>query len=346
MPYSKKSWPALKASSGETTKSKWLERIEITIPIIEIIDEKFYGLSQFLTPKCVLFGGTVVACANAVPFDGDIDIAVSPNEHQQLVSEISNSPKFVQESNSLLSDKQYRGSNLESKIKTISNFATFGGKKVQIISSPNNSGDSFEDALEVVRGVDFSCCAIAADIKGQIFETVKGAYDDCIAKRLRIIRTKDELSVVSLKRRINKYIGRGFTPVEDYADLILELETTAPPEQKMELTGQNLYRELARHMFLSQTGGVIRFVVNYTLFTSFPKIRVVDFISNVHDILYDSYLNFCTILEDDSGPEIIKENDGYSSITFSFYPYDPNMNWKGFEKEIINYFSRQTKFFN
>jgi hypothetical protein len=339
-------WPTSKFG-GEEMKSRWLERIEVTLPIMELIDEKFFGLSQFFTPKCVVFGGVVVAAVNGELFDGDVDVAVSPNEFPALISAISGSPKFVQQRNSSIDSAPYRNSNLEARVRGIANFTTFGGKKVQIISSKRESEDSFEDALEVVRGVDFSCCAIAVDIYGQIFEVIKGAYDDCVSKKLRIVRDKGELSAISLRRRLDKYTKRGFTSVEDYMPLLLELEKNQPKEEKKMLSGAALAYEIHRHIFIDRVEDHTKVVMDKGIYRRFPATETTDFMDLLYNILHELYVNMSPVVADEEiDPEIFGDEDGNGNTIFAFEPYDDNVNWKQFESEILRMLSNHTEYFN
>jgi hypothetical protein len=276
-----------------------------------------------------------------------VDVAVSPNEFPALISAISGSPKFVQERNSSMGSSAYRNSNLESRVRGIANFTTFGGKKVQIISSKRESEDSFEDALEVVRGVDFSCCAIAVDIYGQIFEVIKGAYDDCVSKKLRIVRDKGELSVISLRRRLEKYTKRGFTSVEDYTPLVLELEKNQPKEEEKKLSGAMLVHELHRYIYTDRVDDRNKIFMEKGIHKRFPATESSDFMDLVYTILHDIYVNMSPMVANDEfDPEIFGDDDNDGNTIFVFDPYDDNVNWKQLEAEVLRLLSNHQEYFN
>lgn len=341
--YKKSGWPGSKPEAEKeegSMKSKWLERIEITIPIIELIDEKFFGATQYLTRGSLVFGSIVPAAILGEQFSGDLDIAVSINEHSEIISNISSSPKWVSQRNSPINAGGYKGSNLDQKVKQIANFTSFGGKKIQVIVSKSCTENAFEDALTVVRGVDFSCCALAVDPNGNIFEAVHGAYDDCIAKRLRIIRDKNELSYKSLARRFDKYLKRGFTPVEDYGPLLKELEKTQPPEIKHDSIGERvnaMKKELRNYITLQRPDGE-HFVIQLRkiLYKKWPGSACSEFTDFIYDTLYNYYREHCQpAIEDDLDVDIVGNDVNDECTQFAFDPYDPGMDWGMLEQHLI-----------
>jgi len=348
---SPKSWPSLskKKKSGEdmsTIKSKWLERIEISIPFLEILDEKFFGVSQFMNESSFIFGGAVAAILLGEPIAGDLDIAVSQQDSSEIVSGFSSSPKWLGRGKSDVKGDAYRGSNMESRVSHIYNFTSFGSAKVQVITSKFHTDNKTEDALDVIRGVDFSLCALGIDFQGQIFETLKGAYEDCLNKRIRIVRDKSELSGTNLSRRIDKYVKRGFTCVEDYAALLKELEGRTPEKPKFSPFASSRARDnVQRHVAIRSVGDARRLLIGGELLNTYNISSDDDRFDNFMNYISDTLVNIYSehspeCIDNEIGAETYWDSAPLDSfpegtVMFSFEPYDPNANWGEIEQLII-----------
>jgi hypothetical protein len=350
-------WPKLNRKNKgnddmNSMKSRWLERIEITVPFLEIIDEKFFGVSQFLTENSFIFGGAIVSILLGEPIFGDIDIAVSQQESSELISNISASPKWIGKGKSDIRSSSYRGSNMEKHVSQIMNFSSFGAAKVQIITSKSVTDDRMEDALTVVRGVDFAFCALAVDFQGRIFEVLRGAYDDCLKRVIRIVRDKNELSNKHLKLRLDKYAKRGFTCFEDYAELLKEVEGRESEKEKMSfgpggsstVKRLELLRKYAQYIRIEVVNDARRLVVAGEFLRKFNIIgnddRFDEFASYTADVLSSVY--------SETSPEC--RNNGIQAdvfwdslpgghddnIMFSFDPYDSHADWVHVEHTIIS----------
>jgi hypothetical protein len=90
-------------------------------------------------------------------------------------------------------------------------FKTVGGAKVQIVKSKESSGDPLEDALTVVRNVDFVFCGIAMDRYGRLLEVIEGAHDDCCHRIIRVAQYDPLIEPTKFMARFDKYTKRGWS---------------------------------------------------------------------------------------------------------------------------------------
>lgn len=346
---SPKSWPSLsKKKKGEEDmsagKSRWLERIEISVPFLEILDEKFFGVSQFMNESSFIFGGAVAAILLGEPIAGDLDIAVSQHDSSELVSGFSSSPKWLGRGKSDVKGDAYRNSNMEARVSQIYNFTSFGSAKVQVITSRSHTENKIEDALDVIRGVDFSFCALGIDFQGQIFETLRGAYEDCLKKKIRIVREKNELSGKSLSRRIDKYIKRGFTCIEDYSALLKELEGREPEKKAFTYTPMKARDLVQRHVALRNVHDARRLLIGGELLSYYnitsEDDRFDNFTNYINDVLSQVVSeNSPECIDNEISAEVYWDTAPAAdypegTLMFSFDPYDPNTNWGAVEDKV------------
>lgn len=90
-------------------------------------------------------------------------------------------------------------------------FKTVNDVRVHIMQSKENSGDPLEDALALVRSVDFVFCGIGMDKYGRLLEVIEGAYDDCCQRTIKIAQYSPLMKPSKLKQRFDKYIERGWS---------------------------------------------------------------------------------------------------------------------------------------
>ncbi|MFN3329419.1 MAG: hypothetical protein ACK419_00655 [Pyrinomonadaceae bacterium] len=331
-------WPKLgKKSKGNedmgTMKSRWLERIETTIPFLEIVDEKFFGVTQFLTESSFIFGGAVVSMLLGEPIAGDLDIVVSQQKSTELIYNIMSSPKWIKRGKS----ENYANSNLERHINQIITFSSFDDVKLQVVVAQSRTENQIEDALTVVRGVDFSFCALAVDFQGRMFEVLRGAHEDCLKRMIRIVRDKNELSSKNLKLRLDKYIQRGFVCFENYTKLLKEikdreLEKSSYTAGMSKITKLLYY--LQNNIYFSTSDDATHLIVEGELLRKFNLMEneerfneFSNYLSNVLSKFYSENSPECIddeIQAEVSGPVPSEDQD---SIMFFFNPYDSNTNW-------------------
>jgi hypothetical protein len=212
---------ALKKSGA---KPNWLIQIDVSTPLLEIFDEKFFGMTNLLTPSSIVYGGALIAALTGAEILGDLDIAVAASEHSSICDNFSNSMKWIQVSGRLSSVRvsgYKKDKAFDESIVKITSFETFYDVSAQIIVGQETEHDlsPFDASLRVTRGVDFSICSMAMDYQGRVFETMRGAWDDCKNKVLRVVRSESNINYGALIERSEKYIKRGY--VLDEASKVL-----------------------------------------------------------------------------------------------------------------------------
>jgi len=109
-------------------------------------------------------------------------------------------------------------------IKRMVAFEAVNGARVQIMETRKMSGDRLEDALEIVRKVDFTFCGMAVDMYGRMLETIPHAYDDCKQRVIRIKEYQHRTSPDAMKTRIQKYLKRGWSLTMSIDQAMLNLD--------------------------------------------------------------------------------------------------------------------------
>jgi hypothetical protein len=197
------------------------------VSILESIDEVFDSATSLMTLDAVMYGSTVTALIAGLPICGDLDIAVSKQEYMRICQNFASSVKWLQVNGKRIPEhsadpeRAYRlaeapsSSNPYAKAKhlPVSKTATFASVNqscVQIVESKIMTGDKLEDALEVVRKVDFTFCGMAVDSFGRMLEVIPHAYDDCLQRVIRIQNYQPETDFERMKHRLHKYIERGW----------------------------------------------------------------------------------------------------------------------------------------
>jgi hypothetical protein len=331
----------------------WLQKIETEIPLIEIIDEKFFGACHMMTPGSVIYGGTIAAVILGEKIQGDLDIAAGRFEAGELVERFIASPKWIRNPKNALSmarQKKYAESCLKGKIEDINTFRTFDKNLVQIVSSSSMLRDGFENALYVVRNVDFSFCALAMDYQGNLFETVQGAYADCIAKRIRIIRKDEELNVDSLRSRLNKYFQRGFSFDGNHEEVIkrvAELKAKSPVEPDDGLSKHKERFKSRLNKCLDTCGHKDRVCIYFTFsfFNEEFDYGKEEFVEQLAELIEGIVRNsgFVGHADEDDPPFVeVEYNADGSSV--HFVPYgadDGNSDWNRVRKEVIETITNQ-----
>jgi hypothetical protein len=232
---------------------KYLKEIN-HLSILESIDEVFDGVTSLMTENAIMYGSTITALLSGLPIVGDLDIAVSNQEFKILSQNIANSVKWIQVDGKTIQEREtgmrfgsaklgltiteasnhsypssYPSSNPYAKAKhlPISNvvaFQTVNNARIQIIESKSMTGDLLEDALEVVRKVDFVFCGIAVDRYGRVLEAIPNAYSDCLQRVIRIKDYQPRTDSKQMKTRFHKYIKRGWSLGVSIDQALLNLE--------------------------------------------------------------------------------------------------------------------------
>lgn len=203
------------------------------VSVLESVDEIFDGATSLMTLNAVMYGSTITALIAGQPVVGDLDIAVSNQEYMKLCQNFASSVKWLQVDGKRIPERQIPSSRAgkpyanvtagltssnknpykEAQHLPVSKMAAFqalNDARVQIIESKTMSGDRLEDALEIVRKVDFTFCGIAVDCFGRMLEVVPHAYDDCNQRVIRIQKYQSSMDPFRLKKRLRKYTKRGW----------------------------------------------------------------------------------------------------------------------------------------
>jgi len=202
------------------------------VSVLESVDEVFDSATSLMTQNAVMYGSTVTALITGLPICADLDIAVSNQEYMRLCKNFASSVKWLQVDGKRVpehrpSDSPHKfnlpggttayssGKNpyQEAKHLPISKMVVFEAvnrSRVQIVESKTMTGDRLEDALEVVRSVDFTFCGMAIDRYGRILEVIPHAYDDCKQRIIRIQNYQPAIDPARMKERLHKYIKRGW----------------------------------------------------------------------------------------------------------------------------------------
>ena len=199
---------------------------EINHPsLIEMIDEKFYGITSLMTDHSLIYGGSVNSIIAGLDIKGDLDISASQGEFMVLAQNISSSTMWVQTDGDNIPE---RGSSpgrwtLQGKIRMkdygdggnlplnkIAQFETVNGAKVHVLQAKDRTGDFLEDALSIIRAVDLRCCGVGLNKFGQVYEAVEGGYTDCLNRTLMINKYDPLKDAESTRIRIQKYLDRGW----------------------------------------------------------------------------------------------------------------------------------------
>jgi len=195
------------------------------VSVLEAIDERFDSITSLMTQNAVMYGSTVTSLIAKTPIVGDLDIAVSNQEYGKLTRRIASSVKWLQVDGPTVVERGIRLSTQSMAVKStnrygkakqlpiskVVSFQAVNNARIQIMEAKSMTGDLLEDAISIVRKVDFVFCGMALDRYGRMLETIPHAYDDCINKIIRIGKYQPRTDVKQLRYRIHKYVKRGWS---------------------------------------------------------------------------------------------------------------------------------------
>jgi len=249
-----------------TNLSFYIENLD-TPWVLETIAEKFDNATDLLTTNSVVYGGAVRDALAGLELLGDLDIAVTADEAGRLNNAFKNSVKWVMthidgkrqpqtlprlnasakdapgggwrpSSMPRLSSRPMSARNAgygrHVPISSLTTFTTIGGAKVQIMVSKSPHKGKFDNALYVPRNVDIRCCGVAMDIDGNVYEVVKGAYQDCKDKVLRVNKLTSALDVPRMIDRIAKLEKRGWKNEINVKEVEKKVNTLVAKEKRAE----------------------------------------------------------------------------------------------------------------
>jgi hypothetical protein len=211
---------------GYDTGEKHLVEIN-HVSILESVDEVFDGISSMMTENAVLYGSTITALLTGLPIRGDLDVAASASEFMTLAQNIASSTKWIQVEGSSIPEKHGDsgrrlggvrasagnpyGDARHLPVNDVVAFTGVNDARIQVVKSRTMTGDPLEDALQVVRKVDFVFCGLAVDKYGRVLEVIPGAYSDNSQRVIRILDYQHRLDPTRLRARFRKYLDRGYS---------------------------------------------------------------------------------------------------------------------------------------
>jgi hypothetical protein len=80
-----------------------------------------------------------------------------------------------------------------------------------------DGGDRLESALFIVKNVDMTCCGMAMDKEGVVYEVVEGAYEECKSRILTVNKGTQSLHIQKLIERSAMLEKRGWKNSIDIA---------------------------------------------------------------------------------------------------------------------------------
>lgn len=272
--------------------------------LAEVITERFDNALDLMTEHAMVYGGALRDSLAGIPLQGDLDIAVPPEELEEIVERFQSSSKWmvtekdgeqvsipnpnpigvrdcekrrpprestvaeavvgrpgrrsalfpnssgsggsggmIFASEQTLERKRpthpikkspkspYKKGRGKTVLSGVFTFEMSGGIKVQIMAAKKMEGmleamasDPRQVALCPARAVDLRCCGLAMDKHGHVFEVVKGAYNDCQEKMLRLNKLTADDSFTHLSERVEKLTDRGWASEIDLGKCKKEID--------------------------------------------------------------------------------------------------------------------------
>lgn len=185
--------------------------------VCELLSEKFDNAIELMTPDSIVYGGATRDCIAGKELLGDLDIAVSRGSFSQIHHNFVTNPRWV----SVINDEDSKGAHLEkpyedkmsapkAPLSGIVSFSSIHGQIVQIMTAKQSTKDGFMDALTLSQTVDICCCGIIMLSDGRVFETVVGAYEDCLNGVLRLNESSGHITAKSTIKRVKRLVDRGW----------------------------------------------------------------------------------------------------------------------------------------
>jgi len=188
---------------------------KIDLPFaMDIIAERFDNILDLIHPNCFVYGGVLRDIVAGLPLEGDLDLVTSSRDYDYCIANISKSGKWrdVRDLIKTITTTTKNGYKGNKNISKISAFETFNNRRVEIMQAESQIPENnLTNSLNVVKSVDIRCCGIAMDIYGNAYEILKGAYQDCLDKVLRLNKLSTNSNIENLKNRIAKLERRGWT---------------------------------------------------------------------------------------------------------------------------------------
>jgi hypothetical protein len=174
--------------------------------VIETYKENpnIFEILRELNIDAVVYGGAVRDSLAGLPLLGDIDIAITKESMKRLIEYFEEHTQL-----DLLLDDTYMQYVIARAITSIVNIE-YKNINVQFVVLEESSKLSVAQRLRnAAEDVDLICCAVFLTLEGEVYEAVKGAYEDCKQRVLRINAKGTNFS--NLSKRIRKLEKRGWS---------------------------------------------------------------------------------------------------------------------------------------
>lgn len=243
--------------------SDLFKKVEVVSPA-EIIAERFDDALDLMHKDALVYGGAIRDMAAGLPILGDLDIAAAGIIYNHTVSFFRMSSKWtemrqgpilsslmdgaIKKSGGPIPSRKKAAPKLRQapvkksstnpysskSITAVTTFETFDNAKVQVMMSSSNdpTKESTTSTIEIIKNVDIRCCGLALDSKGNVYEIVDGAYQDCIDRVLRINKVDDDLELEYLEDRIKKLKARGWTSKINISNIRTRLKKKEQEKKK------------------------------------------------------------------------------------------------------------------
>lgn len=173
----------------------------------EKISEVFDDATEMMSENSIVYGGAIRDALAGMELSGDIDIAVDHREYDGMIAKFRSNVKWISKNNLRVDRKSGSKSDYRMwlpKLLGLSSFVHVNGNIAQVIAI------NTKDVCSIVRDVDIVCCAVIMTCDGRVFEVVEGAHEDCVAKVLRLNKTKNIINISETPERIRKLTNRGW----------------------------------------------------------------------------------------------------------------------------------------
>lgn len=287
----------------------------------EVVNE--YIDTNIMTKGSIIYGGLIRDIIAKKKLKNDVDMATSSKDlDNQLNSLICNCKwKKIQKSDDIIKKEinKYKFAienniNKISDINFIHEFKNNTGKILQIINT--------NDTAKLICNVDFICCGIGMDYKGNIIEYIDGAYDNCINHKLRlnIFHTRPNILINKFKQRLSKLVKRGWVPCNISKDRkVLYKKNYKIKNKKSNKININNKINITKEQFIKDNL-YISTKERYIIINN----RLLDYNFKTSSILYNTYKGLLNTTEN-TFTTLIYTRDRYTNIKHTFMQKLPNI---------------------
>lgn len=295
-------------------KPRHIKQFEVP-HILEILTERFENAPALMTRNSFMFGGAINAIISGIEKWQDLDIVTAQHEYDVLFSRFAESPKWIQlkttedakdsskKTNALISGND--APNLPMTHQAVFE-ESIDKARVNIIKARQHN-NIIDSIIELLSTVDFTCCGVAVDRRGRVFEFVPHGYQDCVDGILRI-GPSPASGVKNLASRLEKYLNRGWAMSASMESMrkamkrpLRKLIKKRDPRPK---TGQHPRFYMSRRAYVS--GHIFEYVPMIECGSMKPSTRMMIGLRNrVRDVMLDAYGIRATIIADSAANTVI-----------------------------------------